>query len=184
MATKASENRLETELFGRGVSFSVSGTGVAYWLVILRVVAGWWLLHAGLDKFANWPFDAGWFVGADGAAAGTTLGPFVTLFGDGILLTFTNWAVPIGQVLIGLGLIVGALTRAAAFFGAFLMMFFYFINGETGAWAHGVVTGELLGLLIFGMIATVGAGRFFGIDAYLLESDIVRNYPRLRYFIG
>ncbi len=182
MATQPSENRLETELFGRGVSFSVSGTWVAYWLVVLRVVAGWWLLHAGLDKFANWPFDAGWFVG--GAAAGTTLGPVVTLFGDGILLTFTNWAVPIGQVLIGLGLIVGALTRAAAFFGAFLMVFFYFINGETGGWAHGVVTGELLGLLIFGMIATVGAGRVLGIDAYLAESDIVRKYPRLRYLIG
>ncbi|MEF8936953.1 MAG: hypothetical protein V5A32_03275 [Halovenus sp.] len=34
--------------------------------------------------------------------------------------------------MIGLGLIVGALTRTAAFFGAFLMVFFYFINGETG----------------------------------------------------
>jgi thiosulfate dehydrogenase [quinone] large subunit len=64
------------------------------------------------------------------------------------------------------------------------MVFFYFINGETGAWAHGVVTGELLGLLIFGMIATVGAGRVLGIDAYLVESDIVQNYPRLRYLIG
>ncbi|MFB6227885.1 MAG: DoxX family protein [Halobacteriales archaeon] len=182
MATKPSESRLETELLGQGVSFSVSGTWMTYWLVILRVVAGWWLLHAGLDKFANWPFSASWFVGP--AAEGTTLGPFVTLFSDGVLLTFTNWAVPIGQVLIGLGLILGALTRAAAFFGAFLMVFFYFINGETGGWAHGVVTGELLGLLIFAMIATVGAGRVLGIDAYLVESDIVQNYPRLQYLIG
>jgi thiosulfate dehydrogenase [quinone] large subunit len=182
MATEVNETDIETESFGRGMSFSVSGTWVAYWLVILRAVAGWWLLHAGLDKFANWPFDAGWFVG--GAAAGTTLGPFVTLFGDGLLLTFTNWAVPVGQVLIGLGLMLGALTRAAAFFGAVLMLFFYFINGETGAWSHGVVTGELLGLLIFGMIATIGAGRVLGIDAHLLDSDILKNYPRLRYLIG
>jgi thiosulfate dehydrogenase [quinone] large subunit len=182
MATKQDKSRLETELFGQGVSFSMSGTWLAHWLVVLRVVAGWWLLHAGLDKFANWPFDASWFV--SGAAAGTSLGPFVTLFSDGILLTFTNWAVPIGQVLIGLGLMLGALTRAAAFFGAFLMVFFYFINGETGGWAHGVVTGELLGLLIFGMIATIGAGRVLGIDAYLMDSNIVDKYPRLRYLIG
>jgi len=80
--------------------------------------------------------------------------------------------------------IVGALTRTAAFFGAFLMMFFYFINGETGGWAHGVVTGELLGLLIFGMIATLGAGRVLGIDAYLARTEFVKNHPRLQYLIG
>ena len=175
-------SNIRTRLLGQEVSVSVSDTWLAYWLVVLRVVTGWWLLHAGLDKLVNWPFDASWFVGS--TAAETSLGPFVTLFDSGILLTFTNWAVPIGQTLIGLGLIVGALTRTAAFFGAFLMLFFYFINGETGGWDHGLVTGELLGLLIFGMIATLGAGRVLGIDAYLAESDIIRDYPRLRYLIG
>jgi len=173
---------IETRLLGRTVSFDLSGPWLAYWLVIMRVVAGWWLLHAGLDKLMNWPFDASWFVG--GQAAGTSLGPFVTMFGDGIGLAFTNAAVPIGQFLIGLGLIVGALTRTAAFFGAFLMMFFYFINGETGGWSHGLVTGELLGIVIFGMIATLGAGRVLGVDAYLERSGYVDRYPRLRYFIG
>jgi thiosulfate dehydrogenase [quinone] large subunit len=139
-------------------------------------------LHAGLDKIVNWPFDASWFVG--GAAQGTSLGPVVTLFSDGILLTFTNVAVPIGQLLIGLGLIVGALTRTAAFFGALLMTFFYFINGETGGWAHGLVTGELLGIVIFGMIATLGAGRVLGVDAYLANTDFFQRHPRLQYFIG
>ncbi|MEF8828776.1 MAG: quinol oxidase, partial [Haloarcula sp.] len=78
----------------------------------------------------------------------------------------------------------GALTRTAAFFGAFMMVFFYFINGETGAWSHGVVTGELLGILIFGMIATLGAGRVLGIDAYLQHTEFVKNHPRLQYLIG
>jgi len=173
---------VDTRLLGRDVSFTLAEPWLAYWLVMLRLVAGWWLLHAGLDKFLAWPFNAGWFVG--GAAAGTSVGPFVTLFADGAALTFVNLAIPIGQTLIGLGLIVGALTRTAAFFGALLMMFFYFINGETGGWAHGVVTGELLGILIFGMIATLGAGRVLGLDAYLVKSRIVRNNPRLRYLMG
>jgi thiosulfate dehydrogenase [quinone] large subunit len=155
---------------------------LAYWLVVLRLVAGWWLLHAGLDKFLSWPFNASWFVG--GAAEGTSIRPFVTLFSDGLLLSFTNIMVPLGQTLIGLGLILGALTRLAAFFGAFLMLFFYFINGEGGGWAHGLVTAELFGLLIFAMIATLGAGRVLGVDGYLAQSSIVERFPRLRYFIG
>ena len=175
-------SNVRTRLLGREVSFTVAEPWLAYWLVVLRLVAGWWMLHAGLDKFLAWPFDAGWFVG--GAAAGTSLGPFVTLFSEGAGLALVNVAIPVGQTLIGLGLIVGALTRTAAFFGAFLMLFFYFINGETGGWAHGVVTGELLGILIFGMIATLGAGRVLGFDAYLVQSPIVQNHPRLRYLIG
>lgn len=65
-----------------------------------------------------------------------------------------------------------------------MMMFFYFVNGETGGWAHGVVTGELLGILIFGMIATLGAGRVLGVDAHLAGTGFVENHPRLRYLIG
>jgi thiosulfate dehydrogenase [quinone] large subunit len=164
------------------VSSETAGPWQAYWLVMLRFVAGWWMLHAGLDKLMNWPFDASWFVG--GAAAATSLGPIVPLFADGAGLAFVNVMVPVGQFLIGLGLILGALTRTAAFFGAMLMLFFYFINGQTGGWAHGVVTGDLLGLLIFAMIATLGAGRVLGIDAYLVQTDVVKNNPRLRYFIG
>jgi thiosulfate dehydrogenase [quinone] large subunit len=182
MATTDAIQRVQTSLMGQDVSFSVSGTWLAYWLLIMRLIAGWWFLHAGLDKLMGWPFDAGWFV--SGAAAGTSLGPVVTQFSDGVLLTFVNFAIPIGQTMIGLGLIVGALTRTAAFFGAFLMVFFYFINGETGGWAHGVVSGDLLGLLIFAMIATLGAGSVFGIDAYLAKTKFVENHPRLRYFIG
>lgn len=173
---------IQTRLVGRDVSFSINETWLTYWLVMLRVVAGWWLLHAGIDKFLGWPFNAGWFVG--GAAQGTSLGPVVTLFADGTALTFVNIMVPLGQTLIGLGLIFGALTRLAAFWGAFMMVFFYFINGETGGWGHGTVTGELLGILIFAMIASLGAGRILGIDAYLYNSSIVENNPTLRHFIG
>lgn len=173
---------VRTELLGREASFTVANPWLAFWLVMLRLIAGWWLLHAGLDKLMAWPFDASWFVG--GAAAGTSLGPFLTLFSDGLGLAITNVAVPVGQVLIGLGLVFGAFTRAAAFFGALLMTFFYFVNGETGGWAHGLVTGELLGLLIYGMIATLGAGRVLGLDAYLARTELIGSSPRLRQLVG
>mgnify|MGYP006299517297 CR=1 FL=1 len=171
-----------TQFLGSDVSFPAADRWLGYWLLVLRLIAGWWMLHAGLDKFTTWPFDAGWFVG--GRAAATSLGPFVTLFSEGAGLAFVNIMIPLGQTLIGVGLILGALTRTAAFFGAVLMIFFYFINGETGAWSHGVVTGDLLGLLIFGVIATLGAGRVLGVDAYLLRTDFVQRHPRLRYLLG
>ncbi len=173
---------IETRLLGRNVSFTLAEPWLAYWLVIMRFAVGWWLLHAGLDKFLAWPFTAGWFVG--GQAQGTSLGPVVTLFSEGAALTFVEVMIPVGQTLIGLGLILGALTRLASFFGAFLMMFFYFINGETGAWSHGLITGEILGLLIFAMIATLGAGRVLGVDAYLVKTEFVKQHPKLRFIIG
>ena len=174
--------RVDTTLLGQDVSMDVSGTYLAYWLVVMRVVGGWWMLHAGLDKIWAWPFDASWFVG--GRAADTSIGPFVTLFDSGVLLDVVNVAIPLGQTAIGLGLILGALTRTAAFFGAFLMLFFFFINGETGGWDHGVVTGELLGIVIYGAIATLGAGRILGVDAWLAETEFVQNHPRLQYLVG
>ena len=173
--------RVDAELLGRDVSTDVPGSWLAFWLVVMRVVGGWWLLHAGLDKIWAWPFDAAWFVG--GKATGTSLGPVVTLFDSGVLLDFVNVAIPLGQTAIGLGLIVGAMTRTAAFFGAVLLLFFFIINGETGAWSHGVVTVELLGIVLYGAIASLGAGRVLGIDAYLVETDVVRSHPRLRYLL-
>lgn len=173
---------VETRLLGRDVSFRVSEPWLAHWLVVMRLAVGWWFLHAGLDKFAAWPFDASWFVG--GAAQGTTLAPVVTLFSDGVMLQLVNVMIPLGQFLIGLGLVFGALTRLAAFFGAVLMSFFYFINGQTGGWAHGLVTGELMGVLVFAMIASLGAGRILGVDAYLANLDVFDDHPKLRYFIG
>jgi thiosulfate dehydrogenase [quinone] large subunit len=172
---------VNTQLLGRDVTFTISDSWLAYWLVMMRFAVGWWFLHAGLDKFLAWPFDASWFVG--GAAAATSLGPVLTLFSEGAALTLVNVMVPVGQTLIGLGVILGALTRLASFFGAFLMLFFYFVNGETGGWSHGLITGELLGLLLFAMIATLGAGRVLGVDAYLAKLDVFRN-TRLRYIIG
>ncbi len=175
-------SRIETELLGREVSVSLSGPWTAYWARFISLIMGWYFLHAGLDKLINWPFDAGWFVG--GAAQASILAPLMTPFADGLGLTFVNFAVPIGQTLIGLGLVLGALTRVAAFFGATLMTFFYFVNGPGGAWAHGMVNGDLLALLLFATVIVLGSGKVLGLDGYLRKTDFVENRPQLRYLLG
>jgi len=98
-------------------------------------------------------------------------------------LAFVNVAVPLGQTAIGLGLILGVLTRTAAFFGAFMMLFFYFINGYGGGWANGMVTGELLGIMVFGTIVALGAGGVLAVDNRLREMELFEN-TRLRKLLG
>lgn len=181
MSTQTS-HRLETRLLGRDVSVTLSGPWTAYWIRFLSFIMGWYFLHAGLDKLVNWPFDASWFVG--GAAQASILSPIMAPFASGAGLALVNIAVPVGQTLIGLGLIFGGLTRVAAFFGAVLMTFFYFVNGPGGAWAHGMVNGDLLALLLFVTVVVFGSGKVFGLDSYLREMAFVQNHPRVQYLLG
>jgi thiosulfate dehydrogenase [quinone] large subunit len=166
---------IETKLFGSDLSLEFNGAWAAYWLFIIRVLTGWWLLHAGLSKLYQThvlgePFSAGWFVKF--AASGTILEPVMNLFANPTGIAFTNFMIPIGQFLIGVGILFGVLTRLAAFFGAFLMFFFYFINA---GWAHGMLSSELMGFLLFVTIAVFGAGRVWGIDQYLEKMDWAQN---------
>ncbi|PSP34115.1 quinol oxidase, partial [Halobacteriales archaeon QH_10_70_21] len=39
-------------------------------------------------------------------------------------------------------------------------------------------------ILVFGTIATLGAGRVLGVDAILAKTEFFRNHPRLQYLIG
>jgi len=92
----------------------------------------------------------------------------------------------VGEFLIGLGLLVGALTRLAAFFGAFMMLLFYFGNWEV---AHGFVNGDLAYMMVFLAVAAFGAGRLLGLDAIVEKYEtggewLVERYPKLRYVLG
>jgi len=75
-----------------------------------------------------------------------------------------NVAVPWGEVLIGLGVIVGLLTRLAAFWGAFMMLMFYLGNWDI---SHGYINGDFAYMLVFLSVAAFGAGRILGLDAYV-----------------
>ena len=153
------------------VEFDLNGTFAGYWAAALRVITGYWFLHAGVTKFAfiaGEPFDAsGWMLNATGGSP--IHGFFVWAANTPWLLEFTNVMIPVGETLIGLGLLVGALVRLAALFGGVLMTFFYLGNA---AWSHGVVNGDLMGLLLFITIGVLGAGRVLGLDALIERTDL------------
>jgi thiosulfate dehydrogenase [quinone] large subunit len=169
---------LTVDVLGRRYSLVLSAPLTGYWLVFLRLLVGWWFLHAGLNKFATpGAFSAGWFL----EIQGSLVSPILNAFAGGWTEAALNVAIPVGEVLIGLGLILGCLTRLAASFGAVLMVFFYFGNA---AWRRGFVNGDLLGVVVFLTLIVFGAGRVWGIDAYLERTSFVQSHWWVRHLLG
>ncbi|GIP40127.1 hypothetical protein J31TS4_34070 [Paenibacillus sp. J31TS4] len=71
-----------------------------------------------------------------------------------------NFLIPLGEFLVGLGLLLGCLTAAAAFFGLLMNFMFLFAGTvSTNPWL------VLLGGIVF--MAGMNAGKF-GVDFYLM----------------
>jgi len=168
-------------LLGARYDFEDAATVASYTMLLVRLVVGYWFLHAGWAKFAfvaGEPFDAaGYLANADSPIAWL----FAIVAETPWLLEFTNFMIPAGEFLIGLGILLGALTRLAAFFGGFLMVLFYLGNAD---WAHGYVNGDLMGLLLFVIVGVFATGRILGVDAALEDTAFVRQRPALRYLLG
>jgi len=170
-----------TSLLGRTDAFDDAGSAATYLLLAVRLITGYWFLHAGWTKFtfvAGEPFDAsGYLANADS--------PIAWLFGfvaeTPWLLEFTNFMIPVGEFLIGLGVLLGVLTRLAAVFGGFLMVLFYLGNAD---WTHGYVNGDLMGLLLFAIVGVFAAGRVLGVDGFIEDTEFVSQRPWLRYLLG
>jgi thiosulfate dehydrogenase [quinone] large subunit len=145
-------------------------------------------LTAGLSKvLAPEPFSArGYLLNAAPANGSPAADLFASIATNPALLAFVDIAVPFGQIAIGLGLLVGALVRLGAFFGAFMMLMFYLGNWDV---AHGYINSDFAYMLVFLAVAAFGAGRILGLDAYIERRDVggeslAERYPRLEYVLG
>lgn len=193
MATQPSERTLETEMFGRTVSYEYSETWVGYSMLSLRLVMAWIFFQAGIEKWAEGGFgdplawsSAGFLENAIDPA--NPLSGMFAAFAD--LAWLFDPLVIFGQVLIGLALLFGVFVRFAAMMGAIQMLMFW-----TAAWEGGLMAGFpvqngyfidssfVYMLLLFGLGA-FGAGRILGLDNKLEQTEIVQQNPWLRYLLG
>jgi thiosulfate dehydrogenase [quinone] large subunit len=190
MSTK---NRMSTELFGRETNFEYSETWIGYALLGMRIVMGWVLFQGGVTKLItyldadpsnNWT-AAGYLANAI-PAGNPFAGAFAAMAGMPLVDMLNMW----GLTLTGLGLLLGALVRWNAFWGAVMMLFYWAAALEGGLLAglplaHGWVVDDHLvyAALLFGLGA-FGAGRIFGVDAYLEQLDFVKNNRWVRLFLG
>jgi len=176
MATR----QLESELFGRSISFEYSENWVGYSLLSLRLIMGWTFFYAGIIKV----IDPEWSVREFLLFAVPEANPFgsiwVTMANDWAwLLTPLN---QLGLTFIGLGLLTGTLLRLSAFWGAVMMLFYWSAHFP---FENSLIFSEhmIYVFLLFGLGA-FGAGRIFGIDAKLEQLEIVKNNPRLKILMG
>lgn len=134
-------------------------------LLLARLYIGWSWMTAGWGKVTG-GFDASGFLngaiakaGGDHPAVASWWGSFldsVALPNAGLFSFMVSW----GELLVGVGLILGCLTTAAVFFG--MMMNFAFLFSGT------VSSNALMVLIsIFIIVAGKNAGRF-GVDHYVL----------------
>lgn len=132
----------------------------------LRIYLGYQWMTAGFHKLTG-DFNAGGFL--QGAVGNPVKGPDGVVYGWWVsfLESFAipnadlfNVLIPWGELLVGLGLILGCLTTAAAFF-AVVMNFSFLLSGTI---SHNP-TDILMGVLI--MIAGYNAGRY-GLDRFVI----------------
>lgn len=172
-----------------GITLRERAHSLSAWFVLaLRLMMGFAFLYAGLSKLLGpEPFSAqGYLLGAVPANGGPLVDLFVWMGETDWMLAILDVAVPFGQVAIGLALIVGAFTRLAAFFGAFMMATFYFANWDV---AHGLINGDFAYMLVFLAVAAFGAGRILGLDSIIERYEVdgtplIEKYPKLDYVLG
>jgi thiosulfate dehydrogenase (quinone) large subunit len=148
------------------VKFLRENTISAALFAALRIFLGYQWMTAGFHKITG-GFDASGFL--KGAIANPVKGPDGVVYGGWVsfLESFAipnadlfNVLVPWGEFFVGLGLILGCLTTAAAFFGVVMNFAFMF----SGTISHNP-TDIIMGVLI--MVAGFNAGKF-GLDHFLV----------------
>jgi thiosulfate dehydrogenase [quinone] large subunit len=161
---------------------------LSVWFILaLRLMMGLAFFQSGFSKVLSGSFSAaGYLTNAPPANNSPVAGLFVAMGNTPWFVDFVNIAVPWGEVFIGLGLLFGALTRLAAFFGALMMLLFYLGNWDI---AHGYINGDFAYMLVFLSVAAFGAGRILGLDRFIEQYEVngqplVDRYPRARYLLG
>jgi thiosulfate dehydrogenase (quinone) large subunit len=137
-------------------------------LAVIRIWLGYNWMTAGWGKLTGEGFDASGYL--NNAVANPVMGPdgapvygWYTNFLESFALPnveLFNFIVPLGEFLIGLGLILGCLTTAAMFFGL-VMNFSFFLAGTV---SHNP-TDIFFGFII--LFAGYNAGRY-GLDRWVV----------------
>lgn len=153
--------------------FLFANTSSAWFWLLVRLYVGWEWAVAGFEKVIN-PIWVGPTAGA--ALSGFVQGALTKVDGahpdvQGWYATFLQtvvlphagaWSqvVAVGELLVGVGLIIGFLTGIAAFFGLFMNLN-YLLAGT-------VSTNPILFTLAIGLMLAWKVAGYYGADRYLL----------------
>jgi uncharacterized membrane protein YphA (DoxX/SURF4 family) len=152
---------------------NISNIGM-YFLAILRIIIGWHFLYEGLVKLTNPSWTAAGYLEQ---SRYILPGLFHWMAENSGVLSVIDFINIWGLILIGLGLILGLFTRAAAIAGAALLGLYYlanppFVTSSYGAGLEGhylLVDKNLIEALTLIVIAILPTGFFLGMDALIRD---------------
>lgn len=155
---------------------TLSGGGVlpAKFLVLaLRLGLGWLFIQSAYTKLTA---AGGWTAsGYLAKASGPLAEWFHSMSGNGAV----DGLVMIGELLIGIGLVLGIVTRFTALAGSAMVVLFFIAKlPPAGTW----VNQQIIYLVALNILAAARAGTFFGLDGLLLAAE--RRVPALKYVLG
>jgi thiosulfate dehydrogenase [quinone] large subunit len=138
-------------------------------LVVLRVMIGWHFLYEGIAKMQKETWTASGFLLQ---SRGFLSGVFRWIAATPDVLDTVNWINKWGLTAIGLGLILGCLTRTAAASGAFVILLYYLCNPPFVGYFYSIpvegsyliVNKNLVELAALLVIAVTWSGRYAGLD--------------------
>ena len=165
-------------------------------LAALRILTGAGFLYAGLEKVFDFtgsgaPFSAAGFLKfgtggtLPGSAADAIVNPthalWINIAANPGLVGAINWLVVVGELAIGIALILGFATRLAGILGALLMIF---ITVAAWSFAFGPINETVMYAAVALYLAYAEAGLAYGLDAKIEKTEVVTHRPALHYLLG
>ncbi|MBI9071795.1 MAG: DoxX family membrane protein [Melioribacteraceae bacterium] len=138
-------------------------------LVILRMFVGYHFLYEGLTKFFNNNWSAeGFLLQSEGFLS--EFFHFIAESPD--LLNIANYLNIYGQILIGIGLIIGFGTRVASWSGALLLLLYYIANPPSENFVF--IDRNMIELNAMLILSVFNTSKYIGVD-FLVKKMRSRN---------
>lgn len=150
-------------------------------LFLLRISIGSLFFCAGITKVLN----PGWSAAGYLNNAKTFVG-FYHWLASPEIIPFTNFFNEWGLTLIGVALILGIFVRLSSVLGAGMMILYYFpilVFPKVGTNAY-IIDEHIIYALVFLLLASMSAGRIWGLENWCSNLPICRRYPKLRNLLG
>ncbi|MDO8564630.1 MAG: DoxX family membrane protein [bacterium] len=149
-------------------------------LLLLRLSLGLLFLYAGLTKVTDPAWSAAGYL--QGAKSFTG---FFQWFAQPEILPVTNFLNEWGLTLIGAALILGVFVRLASLSGVVLMLLYYLPLSFPFPNAHSFIIDEhIVYIAALLVLASLRAGRFFGLEKWCASLPLCSKFPRLRAWLG
>ena len=150
-------------------------------LFLLRITSGWMFFYAGITKVIDPTWSAAFYL----QGAKTFVGFYQWLITPS-MLPVVNFMNEWGLTLLGISLILGIGVRLSSVLGALLMFLYYLpILDFPYPNSHAYVVDEhIIYIAALLVLASLSAGRVFGLETWCASLPICSKYPELRNLLG